>query len=407
MRRHIRNNKHRKRDQTVGSLDPSVETDLVQLKRDNHDMSCLRQDGEGTHKLQNPQLSNINREGRINANIDIGASYSRKKQSRCRRVVTIVHEWGLRFKIRDFRRYSEVSGCQADCGCLCKLAKQKILEVLLFDGRLLGVKEGRTRLVVCVPERSSQSSSCGKMCKSASPRRLHEKIKTVSPIRRFLSRKVQGEKGEEIFFEQARLRGLSDDAINSSVQGWLTAWRRHRQRIGQFIDYWKGIGVSLQDLISHKDPETEIINYVIYLMQNKASANNIVESEAALTLLFKVSGRKNLQNQGKMLQLIMIKFRAALKKTQKEESINNFDDLLQMLDKQARNIGQISEKSMIKCTIVSTVIFSVLRLAEVLISEAIKCDNGIWQLSLHHLFGQQRGLIAIKREQKQRIFGIS
>ncbi|KAA6398838.1 MAG: hypothetical protein EZS28_005630 [Streblomastix strix] len=191
---------------------------------------------------------------------------------------------GLRDKIRDFRRCSEVSGCQTDCGCLCKQPKQKILEVLQIDGRLQGVKEGRvqakleggnavdassnnidlksieqnnerlsrmcnhnsqlegTTLVACVLKRSNQPSSCGQMCRNSSPRRLHEKIKTASPTGRFLSRKVQEEKGEETFFKLARLRELSDDAINSSIQSWHIAWRKHRQRVGQFNDYLKEIG---------------------------------------------------------------------------------------------------------------------------------------------------------------------
>ncbi|KAA6398205.1 MAG: hypothetical protein EZS28_006272 [Streblomastix strix] len=426
------------------------------------------QDGEGTHQLQNQQPQNIIGqfersaqsesgcgsssvsftykhdigEGRINANIDIGVSHSWQEQPSCRRVVTIVREWGLRDKIRDFRRSSEVSGCKANCGCVCKPTKQKVQKVLQFDGRLLGVKVGRvqaqleernsvvtstnnvdlksteqnneglsrrcnhtsqlggTALVARVPECSSQPSSCGKMCRRASPRRSHEKAETASPTRRFVGSKVQGEKGEETFFELARLRGLSDDAINSSVQGWHTAWRRHRQRIGQFIDYWKGRSGSLQDLISHKDPEAEVINYVMHLKQNKASANNIVESVAALSLLFKVSGHTDQQIQGKILQLVMKKYRAALRKTQKEESIYNLDDLLQVLDEQARNIGQISEKTMMGCTIVSIMIFSVLRLAEVMRSEAIKGDNGVWQLSTATWKGGDDGVVVTFRKSK-------
>ncbi|KAA6376906.1 MAG: hypothetical protein EZS28_027567 [Streblomastix strix] len=80
------------------------------------------------------------------------------------------------------------------------------------------------------------------MCRRVSPRRLHEKAETASPIRRFVDRKVQEKKGEEIFFELARLRELSDDAIISSVQDWHNPWTKHRLRTRQFIDYWNGIG---------------------------------------------------------------------------------------------------------------------------------------------------------------------
>ncbi|KAA6376907.1 MAG: hypothetical protein EZS28_027568 [Streblomastix strix] len=108
------------------------------------------------------------------------------------------------------------------------------------------------------------------------------------------------------------------------------------------------------------------------LKQNKASANNTIESVAAFSLLFRVSEHTDQQIQGKMLQQVMKKYRAALRKKQNEESIYNLDDLLQIRDKQARNIEQISERTMMGYIFVSIMIFSVLWLAEVMRSEAIK-----------------------------------
>ncbi|KAA6369936.1 MAG: hypothetical protein EZS28_034536, partial [Streblomastix strix] len=114
MGRHLRNNKHRKRDQTVRTLDSSVETGLVKLEGDSSEIYCIMQDGKGTNQLQNQRPSNTigqfercvqpelgcdcssvsfaykhdTGEGRINANIDIGVSHSWQEQPSCRRVVT-------------------------------------------------------------------------------------------------------------------------------------------------------------------------------------------------------------------------------------------------------------------------------------------------------------------------------
>ncbi|KAA6384224.1 MAG: hypothetical protein EZS28_020248, partial [Streblomastix strix] len=193
-----------------------------------------------------------------------------------------------------------------------------------------------TTLVACVPKCSSQPSSCGKCADVQVPGGRMIKQRRHLPLGDLLVAKFKGEKGEDTFFELPRLRGLSDDAIHSSVEGWHTAWRRHRQRIGQFIDYWKGIRGSFQDQITHKDPEAEVINYVMHLKQNKASANNIIESVTVLSLLFKVSGH------------------------------------------------------------------SVLRLADVMRSEAIKGDNGVWQLSTATWKGGDDGVVVTFRKSKHK-----
>ncbi|KAA6356033.1 MAG: hypothetical protein EZS28_048440 [Streblomastix strix] len=110
MGRHLKNKKHRKREQTFRILESLMETGLVQLKGDSSNISCVMQDGEGTNQLQNQQSSNIigqfdrivqpesgcdcssvsftykhdTGEGRINANIDIGVSHSWQEQPGCK-----------------------------------------------------------------------------------------------------------------------------------------------------------------------------------------------------------------------------------------------------------------------------------------------------------------------------------
>jgi hypothetical protein len=85
-------------------------------------------------------------------------------------------------------------------------------------------------------------------------------------------------------------------------------------------------------LSSIQDPEAEIINYVLSLKSKNASSNNIVENVAAVSLLFKVAGIQESRIQGKLLFQVMKKYRSALKKPQREESIYSLDDLLEVLE---------------------------------------------------------------------------
>ncbi|KAA6394978.1 MAG: hypothetical protein EZS28_009502 [Streblomastix strix] len=112
----------------------------------------------------------------------------------------------------------------------------------------------------------------------------------------------------------------------------------------------------------------------------KVSVNNIVESAAAHSLLFKVVSQPLIKIQWKMLQQIMKKRRFRLKKIQKEESIFSLNDLLEVLENHALRIKELPENVNMCCTIVAIMIFSVLRMREVIRSSAVESTDGSWQI---------------------------
>ncbi|KAA6388225.1 MAG: hypothetical protein EZS28_016247 [Streblomastix strix] len=138
------------------------------------------------------------------------------------------------------------------------------------------------------------------------------------------------------------------------------------------------------------------------LQQKKATAKNIVESVAALSLLFKVAHQPLIKIQRKMLQQIMKKHRFELKKIQKEESIYSLNDLLEVLEDQAQRIKELPENMIKGCTIVQIMIFSVLRMPEVIRSSAIEGPDGSWQIQTEIQKGGDEGvIIAFKRSQSK------
>ncbi|KAA6372731.1 MAG: hypothetical protein EZS28_031741, partial [Streblomastix strix] len=251
-------------------------------------------------------------------------------------------------------------------------------------------------------EDNSQTTDSGQMRRCLSSRRTNAKAKTTPPAWRLVDCKVQGNRGDEIYTLVAKQRGLNEQAVQSSIKGWHSIWRRHRQRLGQFWKYWEDLNRSWEELRTIKDLEAEIINYVLDLQQKKATDNNIVESVAALSLLFKVAGQPLIKIQGKMLQQIMKKHRFALKKIQKEESIYSLNDLLEVLEDQAQRIKELPQNMIMGCTIVSITIFSVLRMAEVIRSSAIEGPDGSWQIQTETWKGGDEGVvIAFRRSQSK------
>ncbi|KAA6369385.1 MAG: hypothetical protein EZS28_035088 [Streblomastix strix] len=79
-----------------------------------------------------------------------------------------------------------------------------------------------------------------------------------------------------------------------------------------------------------------------------------------------------------MLEQIMKKHRAAIKKVHKEEPICHLDDLLKILDQKAQMIDQLTEDILLGCTIVTIIAFSELRLEEVMRATAEKDIDNSW-----------------------------
>ncbi|KAA6383701.1 MAG: hypothetical protein EZS28_020772 [Streblomastix strix] len=119
---------------------------------------------------------------------------------------------------------------------------------------------------------------------------LNSYVKASLSARRFVDYKIQGSRREEIYSLIAKQRGIDEQAVNSSIQRWNAIWRRHRQRLVEFRQYWEELGHRWEDLRSIQDSEAKIINYILNLKSKNASSNNIVENVAAVSLLFKVAG---------------------------------------------------------------------------------------------------------------------
>ncbi|KAA6386797.1 MAG: hypothetical protein EZS28_017677 [Streblomastix strix] len=175
------------------------------------------------------------------------------------------------------------------------------------------------------------------------------KQKTAPPSRRRADSAYQRYRGEKLFKQIAAQRGLTDEITNDSIESWHGAWRRHRQRLGQFLNYWEGISRKWEDLK--------------------------IKSACAVTLLLKVAGHNEHKINGKMLEQIMKKHSAAIKKVHKEEPIYHLDDLLKILDQRAQTIDQLTEDILLGCTIETIIAFSKLRLKEVMRATAEKIQT--------------------------------
>ncbi|KAA6369756.1 MAG: hypothetical protein EZS28_034717, partial [Streblomastix strix] len=171
---------------------------------------------------------------------------------------------------------------------------------------------------------------------------------------------------------------------------------------GQFGTYWQRPGRTLRDLRLIEDPESKVVKYIIHLQQNESTSNHIVENIAIIALLFKVSGFKEIETQGNILYWIMKKNVAAIKKVQKVEPIYSLDNLLKVLENQAQKIDEISENALMGCIIVSTMIFSVLRLAEVMRASAVQAEYSSWMIDTSIWKGDDGGVIVHFRKCKHR-----
>ncbi|KAA6390804.1 MAG: hypothetical protein EZS28_013672 [Streblomastix strix] len=84
---------------------------------------------------------------------------------------------------------------------------------------------------------------------------------------------------------------------------------------------------------------------------------------------------------GKMLEQIMKKHRAAIRKVHKEEPIYHLDDLLKILDQKAQTIDQLTEDILLGCTRVTIIAFSELILEKVMRAIAEKIIDNSWIIS--------------------------
>ncbi|KAA6382799.1 MAG: hypothetical protein EZS28_021675 [Streblomastix strix] len=220
----------------------------------------------------------------------------------------------------------------------------------------------------------------GKKRRRINPGRENEEIKKTSTSRRDDSIIIRGNKGEELFRWVLEQRGLATAAVNKVIEGWHTIWGRHRQRLGQFQEYWVSIGKSREELLRVEDPEVIIANFVAYLGDEQATDSNQTNCRTAISMLFKLQEFPKEKVNGSALHQILKKPQTAMRKNRKEEPLYNLDILLRYLQEKNPINTTLSEQEHLGCTVTSIMAFSTLRLIEIYRAKATKQEKGAWTI---------------------------
>ncbi|KAA6396848.1 MAG: hypothetical protein EZS28_007624 [Streblomastix strix] len=216
--------------------------------------------------------------------------------------------------------------------------------------------------------------------RNSSPRRQDEKTNSASLSRLDDNLRDRGDIGERLFKWILKQRQFTDAAIEQVIQSWFEAWRRHRQRIGQFEEFWTREGNKCTDLLQILDPEAVTSNFVAQLKADEATNSNINNCKIAIGMLFKMQGFSEEKVNGQALKQIMKQPSSALRKEHKEEPIYKLVILLKHLQSKAQRLDQLREIQFMGCVISSIMAFATLRLAEVHRATANPLPDGAWQL---------------------------
>ncbi|KAA6354469.1 MAG: hypothetical protein EZS28_050004, partial [Streblomastix strix] len=192
---------------------------------------------------------------------------------------------------------------------------------------------------------------------------------------------IRGDRGEELFKWILSKRQFTDDATQQVIDGWHSIWSRHRQRIGEFEEFWTKSGKSWEDLTTVKDPETVISNFIAQQISVHATNANSNACRTAIGMLFRIQGFQEEKINGFALKQIMKKPLAATRKKRKEEPIYKLDILLKHIQERADIKQRLNEQEHLGCTISSIMAFSTLRLAEIHRSSVAKMEDNVWQLN--------------------------
>ncbi|KAA6354678.1 MAG: hypothetical protein EZS28_049795, partial [Streblomastix strix] len=221
----------------------------------------------------------------------------------------------------------------------------------------------------------------GREQRSVSTRRKNEEIEKAPTPRKVDSRVDRGNRGEELFRWVLGKRGFSNTAIQKVIGGWHTIWGRHRQRLGQFDEYWKSIGKSREDLLIESDPETMISNFISQLQADQTSDANQANCRTAIAMLFRAQGVPKDKINGFALQQIMKKPQAGMRQKIKEEPVWQYNDLLRYVNEKATAKQDLSENQYMGIVIALIMGYSTLRLAEVHRSIVKDLKDGSWQIN--------------------------
>ncbi|KAA6373592.1 MAG: hypothetical protein EZS28_030882, partial [Streblomastix strix] len=211
--------------------------------------------------------------------------------------------------------------------------------------------------------------------------RQNEKEKKTSAPRLAVDLNTRRKEGEKVFKTELEQRGLNETSIERAICGWHCIWRRYRQRIGQFKEYWDKSGRDLIEIKDLKDPEVEMINYIDFLIEQNSTPANIVENVSAIITLFKAAGLSEQKIYGKILKQVLKRTRAKLKKPIKETTSYSINILLKFIELQADKLQTLTEAQFLGCTFISIMAFCTLRMVVVLRADVYQNEDNSWNIN--------------------------
>ncbi|KAA6393763.1 MAG: hypothetical protein EZS28_010713, partial [Streblomastix strix] len=119
-----------------------------------------------------------------------------------------------------------------------------------------------------------------------------EEVKEAPATRKNDGYLIRGNRGEELFRQVLNQKNLTSTANRNVINGWHESWRRHRQRLGQFDEYWISQGKRREDLLNVEDSELVIANFISQLEAEDATNANQANCRSALNSLFQLQGFK-------------------------------------------------------------------------------------------------------------------
>ncbi|KAA6393150.1 MAG: hypothetical protein EZS28_011326, partial [Streblomastix strix] len=227
---------------------------------------------------------------------------------------------------------------------------------------------------------NSEVCECGKKRGRIEARRTDAKSEKTPSIGRNTRSAARGEKGEQLFKWILSRRQFTSEAIDKVIEGWHSIWRRHRQRIDEFEEFWMKQGKSWDDLMTVKDPEVVISNFLAQQGRSKSSDANTNACRTAIGMLFRIQGFQEKEISGFALKQMMKKPQYATRKKRKEEPIYKLDILLRYIQGKFGYIEQLSEQEHMGCEISSIMAFATFRLTEIHRAKATKNEDCSWQL---------------------------
>ncbi|KAA6395782.1 MAG: hypothetical protein EZS28_008691 [Streblomastix strix] len=123
------------------------------------------------------------------------------------------------------------------------------------------------------------------------------------------------------------------------------------------------------------DPQMEIVNYVSFLRNIKATPNNVLEIGTAVGMLQKAAGHQEEQINGILLKQIMKQIQVGTKKVFKDKFIWDINDLIKVIEIEATHLSKITELKFMGCVMSPIMAFSTLRLFDVIRSSVNKLSN--------------------------------